>query len=213
MKELAQCPLEDAAEDLAGNWRKWEAFGWYREHELEDSHDWGIVYTSNRDSGILETENAKQIYEALKPYSDEADELHESCVADDPDVVFERHNHCLVGHVDGFSIRVYRGTELTQAFRELYRLAKLLDDYPVLDEEAYSNAEMEATLENIDNELGCVEVDLPDGWAHEVYSWLWQHDQASIENRDGHGGYPDRETILNALRQLGYDVDEDDEDE
>lgn len=212
MKDLGQYELEDAAEDLAGNWRKWEAFGWLRMDELDDAHDWGIIYTSNRDSTILEKVNAEEIHEALKPYSDEADELHASCPEGDPDVVFERHNHFLVGYVDGFSIRVYRGTELTQAFRELYRLAKRLDDYPVLDEEAWSAAEYEATLENIDDSLGSASIDLPEGWSSEVYQWLSEHDPGELDDSSGQGGYPSRESIVGALYHLGHYIDDDDDD-
>ena len=40
---------------------------------------------------------------------------------DDPDVVMESHSHWAVGHVDGFSIRVYRDGEITEAFRTYHR--------------------------------------------------------------------------------------------
>ena len=59
--------------------------------------NWSIVYTHNRDSGLLDQCNAEVIAESLKPFSE----------AEDPDVVFESHSHWAVGHVDGFSIRVY----------------------------------------------------------------------------------------------------------
>ena len=53
-------------------------------------------------------------------------------------------------------------------------LMEQLDDYPILDEEDYSNREYEATLENISDAAWRVkhEYDLPDGWECDVYSWL-----------------------------------------
>jgi hypothetical protein len=52
---------------------------------------------------------------------------------DDPDVVFESHSHWAVGHVDGFSIRVFDGDgKITEAFRKYHELAEAMDDYPIL---------------------------------------------------------------------------------
>src|SRR5262249_48890270 len=65
---------------------------------------------------------------------------------DDPDLMFERHSQFAFGHVDGVSIRVYHadGT-LIEAFRELCRIQKRLDDYPILNEQDYGQREYEAT--------------------------------------------------------------------
>ena len=98
MSVIGEMTLEDAAKEAAGNWQKFESFCWYRESEIEDPDNWAIIYTSNRDSGLLDQSNAEAIAEAMEPFSE----------TDDPDVVFESHNHWACGHVDGFSIRVYR---------------------------------------------------------------------------------------------------------
>ena len=88
---------------------------------------------------MLDQSNADAIAEAMEPFTE----------GDDPDVVFESHDHWAVGHVDGFSIRVYRDGEITEAFRTYHDLMEQLDGYPILDEEDYSQRELEATLENI----------------------------------------------------------------
>ena len=74
----------------------------------------------------------------------------------------------LVGHVDGFSLRVFRNGTITEAFKKYHDLAKQLDNYPVLDESDYSNREYEATVENIDIAAWKLkqQFELPDGWAH-----------------------------------------------
>ena len=88
---------------------------------------------------MLDQSNADAIAKAMEPFTD----------GDDPDVVMETHNHWAVGHVDGFSIRVYRDGEITEAFKTYHDLMEQLDGYPILDEEDYSEQGVEATLENI----------------------------------------------------------------
>ena len=57
-----------------------------------------------------------------------------------------------MGHVDGFSIRVFDGHgEITEAFKKYHELAEQMDDYPILDESDYSERELTATFENIDD--------------------------------------------------------------
>ena len=99
---------------------------------------------------------------------------------DDPDVVMESHGHWAVGHVDGF-IRVFRDGEITEAFKAYHELSEQLADYPILDEEDYSERELEATLENINDAAWRVkdEYKLPEGWESEVYSWLSDHRQGA----------------------------------
>ena len=41
----------------------------------------------------------------------------------DPDLVFETHSHWAVGQIHGFSVRVFRDGEITDAFRAYHELA------------------------------------------------------------------------------------------
>ena len=141
MAAIGEMTLEDAAREAAGNWKSWTCFVWDREREIDDPDNWAIVYTHNRDSGLLAQSNAAVIADALRPFSE----------TENPDVVFESHSHWAVGHVDGFSIRVYRDGEITDAFRAYHGLMERLDAYPVLDESDYGRREYEAALENIED--------------------------------------------------------------
>jgi len=136
MSMVGEMTLEDAAKQLAGNWQRFESFAWFRESEIDDPDNWAIIYTHNRDSGLLDQSNADAVAEALKAFSE----------TDDADVVFESHDHWAVGHVHGFSIRVYRNGEITEAFKTYHDLMEQMDGYPILDEEDYSNRVYEATL-------------------------------------------------------------------
>ena len=193
---LGTLDLEEAASQVAGNWKHFESFVWFRD-DIEDADDWTIFYSHNRDSRLLDLSNAGVIAEAMEPFTE----------GDDPDVVSESHNHWAVGHVDGWSIRVSKNGEITEAFRKYHELMERLDDYPILDESDYSNREFEATLENITDAAWRLknDFDLPEGWELEVYSWLSDNDPSEIESRDDQGGYPSEESLEAAFEALNFE--------
>jgi hypothetical protein len=198
---VGEMTLEDAAREAAGNWKRFESFVWFRDSEVTDPDNWAIIYTHNRDSGLLDQSNASAIAQALTPFTD----------GDDPDVVFESHDHWAVGHVDGFSLRVFRDGQVTDAFKVYHELIERLADYPVLDEEDYSRREYEATLENLTATAWRLKdrYHLPDGWEGDVFSWFWEHNQRAVENRDDQGGYPEESDLRDAFNALGYGRGED----
>ena len=194
---LGELDLQGAAEQAAGNWRKFQCFVWYRD-EIQDAENWAIVYTHNRDSGLLDLSNASMIEKELEPFTEAADE--------DPDVVMESHNHWACGWIDGFSIRVFRDGGITNAFRKYHELTEAMAQYPILDEDDYSNREYEATIENIGDAAWRVKDDyeLPDDWQCEVYEWLLDNCCSEIENSDDQGGYPSEESLRAAFKALGF---------
>jgi len=189
---------EDLAGELAGNWQKFDSFGWSRRHELDDPDNWAIVYTHNRDSGLLTLSNATVIDRELAPYTG----------GEDPDAVKESHSHWACGWIDGYSIRVRRDGQITGAFLAYAELAVSLADYPILDESDYSERVYEDTLNNIGTVgYSLVREDAPDEWPGEVYELLPDSER---ESYDGDGGYPSEESVKTALGTLGYlDEDED----
>ena len=194
---LGEMTLEEAAIEAAGNWRHFDCFCWDRAPDLGDPDDWAIVYTSNRDSGLVAMSNANAIRKALERLTE----------GDDPDVVFESHGHWAVGHVDGASIRVFRDGEITEAFGAYHELAERLAEYPILDEGDYSEREYEATLEDIADAAWRLkgEYELPDGWEGDVFSWFGDHRQRAVENRDDRGGYPEEDDLRAAFKALGFE--------
>lgn len=187
--------VRQAAAEMAGNWRDFECFAWSRGYDLEDAEAWAIWYTSQRDAGLLAQSNEKAINKRLWSFTE----------GDEPDLVLESHSHWAVGHVDGFSVRVFRqdGT-ITEAFREFCSIKEQLDAYPILDEQDYSEREYKATLENYQGELWRLREQLSAGWEGEVYSWFSDNGfDECIENRDDQGGWAPREKIIEALTSLG----------
>jgi hypothetical protein len=196
--KLGELDLAEAAKKAAGNWQSFQCFVWFRDRELNDAEQWAVIYTNNRDSGLLDQSNAAVIEKALKPYTE----------GDDPDVVFESHSHWAVGHIDGFSIRVFRNGEITEAFKAYHDLAQQLADYPILDESDYSEREFEATLENIGDSAWRLrpEFNLPEDWESQVYGWLSENLCGELESNDDQGGYPSESALLEAFDALGFEL-------
>jgi hypothetical protein len=193
---IGEMTIEDAARAAVGNWKRFNCFVWDRLHDLDVPDAWAIIYTNNRDSGLLDLSNADAIAGAMEPFT----------VGDDPDVVFESHTHWAVGHVDGFSIRVIKDGEITEAFKAYHDFAERLAQYPILDESDYGEREYVATIENIAESAWHLrhEYHLPEGWEGDVYSWLGENRQRAVENRDDRGGYPEEDDLRAAFEALGY---------
>lgn len=195
--KLGELDLNEAAKKAAGNWRQFDCFSWFRRSEVEDADRWAMIYTHHRDSGLLDESNAAVIAKAMRLFSE----------GDEPDVVFESHSHWAVGHVDGFSVRVYKKNgDITKAFETYHDLARQIEDYPILDETDYSDREFEATVKNIADAAWRLKHDfnLPYGWEPEVYSWLSDNRCGEVENIDDQGGYPSEEALKEAFNALGF---------
>lgn len=190
--------LKSSAQQAAGNWQKFDSFAWFE--KPDDAETWTLVYTSNRDSGLLAQSNAAAINKAIAPFTD----------GDDPDVIPQRHSHWACGHVDGYAIRVFRNGQVTPAFAKWCELQDRLADYPVLDEGDYSKREYDATLENIREAGGWLARsegwNLPDDWVSAVWDWLWDYDDSAVQSCDDQGGYPSDDQLRAAFRGLGFSI-------
>lgn len=197
---MPTCTLDliQAARKAAGNWRRFDSFVWYRESDITDPENWAVLYTHHRDSGLLDLSNASVIRQRLLPFTE----------GDDPDVVFESHSHWAVGNVDGFSLRVFKDGEITEAFRIYQELMEQRDTYPILDETDYSDREYEATIANIIDSAWKLkdEFKLPEDWEYQVYDWLSEHECGAVENREDQGGYPEEEDLRKAFVALKYQL-------
>lgn len=194
--ETVDPDLYAAAKAAAGNWQDFPNFVWERDVDVEKPEDWLLYNTSNRDSGLTVKSNEAVINKVMQPFAE----------GDDPDVVFERHTHWLCGHVNGFSLRVFKDGKITPAFEALDKLRKQLAKYPVLNESDLSKRRYEATLENIKENSRdlCVGLKLPDNWQEQVYNWLDDQRQQTLEDCDDRGGYPSRPDLQAAFAALKF---------
>lgn len=126
--------VEALAKKLAGNHLKFGSFGW--SDRPTDGERWALVYTQNRDSDACDRSNHRVFLDALRPFL--------GWRRDGAHTELERHSHWAVGWVEGFAIRVYTPCgRITRAFWAYASLVSRLEDYPVLDEAAFSEEERE----------------------------------------------------------------------
>jgi hypothetical protein len=163
--------------------------------DLELGKSWAFVIARSRDSELLEESNFATVKNDLeKQFPGDVENVHSS--------------HWAVGWVDELAVRMLdKKGKVTPAGIAALEWQEKLDDYPVADEEDYSEREAEATIDNIMFEGN---IDRPR--AEEVYGWLANFNQRTLENRDDRGGYPSKEDIEEALKRLGYIKDDDTEE-
>lgn len=200
--ELTDDYYMEQARKLAGNWQKFDSFAWFGKREIDNPDNWAIVYTSNRDSTLLDQSNEHAINEAMKPFTEEGEDGQE------PTAVQERHNHWAVGYVDGYSIKCFNDDgNPTEAIKTWINIQHALEQYPVLDESDWSEREYEATCENVQMQTSYIcrkhGLDYSDELAGQVHEWLSNNKPNSLENRDDTGGFPDDDDIEDALEALG----------
>jgi hypothetical protein len=199
--KIAKMTPEEAAEECAGNWKKWDSFVWWSKDQPEDAQNWMIYHHRNRGSDLLTQSNADVIEKRMKYYIDSGD------------AYIGGFSHWAVGHTDAVIFRVFREDgSITDAFREMYKIMEELDGYPVLDEDDWSRREDEDTDRNVRDQvsyiLGKNGIDLESGL--DDLSWKVRDllPFEEVEARDGWGGYPSDESISKALKELGYDIKE-----
>jgi hypothetical protein len=197
--------IELMAKADGGNHLKFGSFVWHYppwdDEGMGGPNDWAMFYTRNRDSTLIDQSNHAYIKKAMEPYEE------------DGTAIDERHTCSFFGWHEGFAIRVLKDGKATDAYKVWSNIQDALSDYPLLDDEDYSNREYEATIENIKDIATDVRDDAPDHWAEEVYGYLSDNGEDSLYSVDDQGGWPKDELVQEALRNLCYlDIDDDDDD-
>jgi hypothetical protein len=192
----------EAAKECAGNWRKWHSFA--SGLDLTNPDNWFIFYTHNRDSRLLELSNAQVWTKIVEKYEYDIKEYNAF--------------HFLVGWVEGYRVRVYRDykhTKLTPAFIKVCETFEKLESYPILDEDVYSQLELEATSDNLEQELRWVisrhDLDVsPKDLVDQAYTYLSEHYNGWDDNIDDQGGWPKTEHLEEFFRSIELLKDDDD---
>lgn len=197
--------LDDHCRDMASkasaNHEKFQSFGW---HDCpDDAQEWCVVYTSSRDSGLVDESNAATIAKEMEPF------------LSDPEMIrTEHHSHWACGYVDGYAIRVFTDashTEVTPAFKKWCELSIAMENYPVLDSNDYSQREYDATIKNIEyTAKRWLKDGVPEDWAKTVFGHMWDSNSETLETVDDRGGCPSEDDVREALRELGFHEPEDD---
>ena len=178
-------------------------FGYHGDLDLGIT--WAFVFSVANGSDRLERSNWEVISEDLL-------KRHPKTVEITPC------GHWLVGWVDHLTVKmVDKNGQITRAGIDVLDWLEKLDQYPVADEDHYS--ELECTenynnaLQSIKDETYRVDLadDLPDNWRGLVYEWLSENNPKAIETaEDRSEGWLDQESITEACKALGY-LDSEDE--
>lgn len=187
--------LESGPYPQPGNWMKFDSFAWH--NQPVDADAWCIVYAHNRDSTLIDQSNAAVIDAAMSRYVSRGTAREET------------HNHWACGWIDGYAIRCYtRNGKPTRAYATYCALLDRMADYPLLNEDDYSQREYDAATDWIDQQIGYLsrqhDITVPssiDGST--VYRWLSDNGYDSeLDNTDDNGASPSDDSILAALHDL-----------
>ncbi len=164
---------------------------------------WSLGPTiQHRDSPILDKSNAAAMISTLEADPTLADDWYVS-----------ESSHWGVGWVEQLSFKVVdTDGKPSRVARVIKGMMDSLEEYPVLDDSAFSEMEHEATLKNIGGHYkgSGLHDDTPDDWGSQMLSWFWDNDQDAVENSEGGGGYPSDKQFEKAARALGFwDTSED----
>lgn len=176
-----------------GNWLTFDSFSWYgRPDEVTPTH-WTLQYTTSRDADILTESNAAYIDKKMAPYIESGD------------VIPQRINHWAVGWLEGYAIKVYADddcTITTEAWDTFLDIKARQDDYPVLDEEDFSEREENSKHYNVKEALSMINRDLStDDIAWSVLSWFEQSDDYQHE-MESYDSWPSDEALKAAIAAL-----------
>ncbi len=128
-----------AAGMLAGNWLKFNDFSWHGRDDDEPRNDQAVHFgLHTRDSGPLELSNSEGIQAELTRVDPEFQNWH-----------MENHSHWACGWVEKVILFPYKpgGYKLTSAWLKFCELQQHLNDYPILDEDAYNQKVQEETVD------------------------------------------------------------------
>ena len=193
--------LEAMAKEWVNNHSKFSSFSWYE--APKDKENWCLITTSHRDSGILEKSNEVAILERMSQFIENGEtELHSF-------------SHWLVGHEDSIAVRVYNPDKtITNAFKEMCKIQKDLENYPVLDEDHYRTEYAKATIKNVKEVVRQVSESIfeEDGYditevlpieevSKEVYYWI-STNQPDLLDESPNGDYPSEDAVKDAIRSI-----------
>ena len=144
-----------------------------------------FTFSRTRDSDILDISNFDVIYQDLeKRFPD--------------DVWIERASHFLCGWVDYVVVRMLDGSgEPTEAASAVLEWGDTLEQYPVADESAFSEAEYDAKLETLEWNFGC-SFDEAGG----VLKWMHNNGTPGADDF-GDDFWPEQSDVDLALLDLG----------
>lgn len=189
--------IEPVTPASAGNWEKWPHYMHFGDEDPQRDY---IAELCVRNSGkLLDEANLKAIENAFE----------KAGFFEDGSATKMSTGSAIVGPLDGLTMRIVGDDgDLTPVALLWNQLAERYANYPILDEELYSELEEKALFDYVRHAVrscGLVDGHDPEEAADEVLGYLREHgEDHELENTDDTGGAPSDECITNALLELGY---------
>lgn len=183
---------EEAVSRYAPGARAGASFAYYGDLALGKT--WAHTFGKTRDSGLLEQSNFDVIYGDLKKQFPD-------------DVEIERSSHWAVGWTDQIAVRMLNNEgRVTEAGKRVLDWKAKLEDYPVADEDHYSDLEAQETFDNVARTLKYIGLDDRQAkrLVRKVIAWFYENDPSQIENHDDQGGDPGDAAVKDAVKAMGY---------
>lgn len=136
---------QDAAATLSGNWLKFDSFSWWGRDEDESRNHQAVHFGLwNRDSEILDRCNGAEIVKALTAVDPRGRHWH-----------MENHNHWVCGWVEVLIIfpHYHKRKGLTPAWVKFCELQYQIEQYPILNEDAYYQMVQTETIDPAFDEI------------------------------------------------------------
>lgn len=177
-----------------------DSFAYYGDLPIGETWSQGPVIRT-RDSDLMEESNADALIKWLESKT-ELEDLWQ----------IQNASHWAVGWVDHLSFRVLNddGTVCDPMVNFILEWKNKIDDYPLLDEDDYSDRQFEAFSENVESQIQYVlrqKYDDPD-YSEEIFDKVWRYlmDKTNVDigGNDGNGYYPGEDEILEILEKVGY---------
>ena len=186
----------DSIEDMAAEGGMPSNYGYadapWNDEEWDSPQNWFLLPLATRDSGLLEQSNAEEMEKRMEPFEDSGD------------IDIGRASHWAYGWLDQILVRIRdQQGNFTPAFQEVFAINQDLQNYPILNEDAYSEKRYYALMESIEDNKNMLNDQAPDTWVQDVWDWLSENEERALEDPDDQG-YVDEDLVKEALEALGY---------
>jgi hypothetical protein len=170
----------------------------YRDYGGNMYIGWYSSLGQHRDSTLLDQSNFDVAWNRLNEFSKHltipGDDNHPEC--DSCQII--RANHWAVGWVESIIIH----PSDVSAVKEAELIQEDMSNYPVLDDEDYSDREYQATMENILSSLRMLGFGADESLGKNIYNWLRDNDDYSLENSDDTGAWVPDNVIMEAIEGI-----------
>lgn len=181
----------------AGNWKHFQSFGWQHAYdgELIEPERYVIWNIENRDSNILEQSNSAAIQEIMKWYL-----VHGFAH-------IERHYHWACGWTEAIVMPVYtlKGYISQTFWYFIDHVLARLENCPILDENDYSERELQQQYDNAMDAIHWYERDYDKDFSESEKNEIYYVLSEDYFSQHGSDWYPNMQAVIDCVQKVGLE--------